>query len=200
MKILTDKSLNEAIELCHENACYRVLIITKYAEDHLRIFDHLSLAGADVTRCLGHPWVKFQNNSVIDMISSAANLRGRRANLVLCDVDVYNDDEEIRYTLPAIEVTNRSFKLFNDGRDIDYKFQGKRSEIGVYDDWMHGEDSEEFIVPSPRVMHDKITAERHSKVIDELNAIGCTSFILSAEEINALIKQDVSNNTGLTEV
>lgn len=41
------------------------------------------------------------------------------------------------------------------------KFQGKRSELGIYDDaWIEGDDAVEFIVPSPRIMHDKFTAER----------------------------------------
>lgn len=111
MKILTDKSLDEAIKLCKENERYRVLIVTQYAEDHSPILDYLCNTGANVTRCLGHPWAKFSNNSVIDMISVAANTRGRKANLVLCQVDVYNDCEEMRYVLPTIEITNRNFKL-----------------------------------------------------------------------------------------
>lgn len=119
MKILTDKTLNEAIKLCYENDRYRVLIVTKCAEEHNSILDYLSQVGADVTRCLGHPWAKFPNNSVINLISTAANLRGRRANLVLCQVDVYNDNEEIRYTLPTIETINRNFKLFTYGIDED---------------------------------------------------------------------------------
>ena len=112
MKILTEKSLNEAIKLCFKNDGYRVLIVTKYAEDHLPILDCLQQFGAEVTRCIGHPWAKFPNNSIINMISCAANLKGRKANLVLCQDDVYNDYEEIRYTLPFIETTNRDFKLF----------------------------------------------------------------------------------------
>jgi hypothetical protein len=42
-----------------------------------------------------------------------------------------------------------------------YKFQGKRAEVGVYDDaWIHCDDAVEFIVPPPRIMYDKLTAER----------------------------------------
>lgn len=119
MKILTDKTLDEAIKLCYENEKYRVLIVTKYAEDHMPILDYLSQTGAEVTRCLGHPWTKFSNGSIINMISSAANMCGRRANLVLCEIDLYNDCEELRYILPTIETTNRYFKPFKDGDNND---------------------------------------------------------------------------------
>ncbi len=30
---------------------------------------------------------------------------------------------------------------------MDNKFQGKRAELGVYDDWMHGDDCVECVVP-----------------------------------------------------
>ena len=51
------------------------------------------------------------------------------------------------------------------------KFQGKRAELGIYDDaWIHGDDAVEYIVTSPDLLHDKITSERHMKfqiMIDE---------------------------------
>lgn len=72
----------------------------------------------------------------------------------------------------------------------DDKFQGKRAELGMYDDfWTYGDDGVEFIVPSPRLMHDKATAERYNKIIDQLNALGCTSFMLTAEQIKSMLKQ-----------
>lgn len=64
--------------------------------------------------------------------------------------------------------------------------------------WIESEDGEEFIVPSPRCLHDKVTAERYSKWIDEINAIGCTSFILTAEQIESFMKNKL-NNTNLME-
>lgn len=79
-----------------------------------------------------------------------------------------------------------------------YKFQGKRAELGVYDDWTMSDDSVEFIVPSPKILHDRADAERYSKLIDELNAIGCTSFILTAEEIKQIMETKF-NNTNLME-
>ena len=112
MKILTDQSLSEAVKLCQENERYRVLIVTQYAEDHDHILDKLYQVSADITRCLGHPWAKFPNGSVIDLVSVAANMRGRKANLVLCQTEVYNNYDEIKHMLPAIEITNRNFKFF----------------------------------------------------------------------------------------
>lgn len=111
MKILTDESLAEAVKLCYENEYYRVLIVTQYAEDHLPILDKLDQYCVDVVRCKGHPWAKFRNGSIINLISLAANMCGRRANLVLCQVEVYNNYEEMRYILPTVETTNKGFEF-----------------------------------------------------------------------------------------
>lgn len=78
------------------------------------------------------------------------------------------------------------------------KFQGKRAELGVYDDamgftpeeketyhnmlvnqsfdtginvfddkfWFHGDDVVELVVPSPKLLHDKATSERHKHVTE----------------------------------
>lgn len=52
------------------------------------------------------------------------------------------------------------------------KFQGKRAELGIYDDaWIHGDDGVEFIVPSPKTLHDKATAERHKEISDKIDRI-----------------------------
>jgi len=75
---------------------------------------------------------------------------------------------------------------------MDNKFQGKRAEIGVYDDWICGDDGVEFIVPPSKVMHDKFTAERHSKVLEELDqfTINLEYKPASIEEIiNEIIKK-----------
>lgn len=77
------------------------------------------------------------------------------------------------------------------------KFQGKRAELGVYDDvmcltaeeretylnmlanrsfdtglnifddklWICGDDVVESVVPSPKILHDKIAAERHAEIL-----------------------------------
>ena len=111
MKILTDKSFIEAINLCKDNECYRVLIVTQYSEDFNPLLDSLLQICDDVVYSKTHSWAKFQNGSVIDMISSAATTRGRRANLVLCQADVYNEYDEIKYVLGAMEMTNVNFKL-----------------------------------------------------------------------------------------
>ena len=109
MKILTDQSFNEAIKLCKENDNYRVLIVTQYAENHHFLLDRFPEEETEVIRCLGHPWVKFPNGSVIQMISINANTRGRKADFVLCQTEVYNNYEDAKYVLAAIEVNYRSF-------------------------------------------------------------------------------------------
>lgn len=48
---------------------------------------------------------------------------------------------------------------------MDNNFQGKRSELGVYDDWMHGDDAVEFVM-STKLLHDKITSEQHKNIED----------------------------------
>lgn len=70
----------------------------------------------------------------------------------------------------------------------DSKFQGKRAELGVYDDWMHGDDGVEFVAPSPNIMHDKFTAERHSEILKELD-----SFTINLEYKPASLKDIIDN-------
>ena len=63
------------------------------------------------------------------------------------------------------------------------------TDINIFNDrfWIHGNNDSKFIVPSPSTLHDKITAEEQSKIIDELNSIGCTSFMITSEEIKKLL-------------
>ena len=73
------------------------------------------------------------------------------------------------------------------------KFKGKRAELGVYDDaWIRGDDCIECIVPSPKIMHDKFTAERHSKILEELNLMHGT-YTINFEPTQASL-QDVIDN------
>lgn len=113
MKILTDKSLDEAIQLCKENERYRVLIVTKYVGDHPSILDCLSQSGADVVRRFDNSFARFLNGSNINLlsISSRSSVRGRKANLVLYQENVYDECEEMRYILASMEVSPISFKL-----------------------------------------------------------------------------------------
>ena len=111
MKILTDQSFNEAIKMCKENDKYRVLIVTQYADNHHFLLDRLPAQDAEIVRCYGHPWAKFPNGSVIQIISIASNTRGRIADLVLCQAEVYNSCEEARYVLQAIETKSMAFEL-----------------------------------------------------------------------------------------
>lgn len=110
------------------------------------------------------------------------------------------------------------------------KFQGKRADLGIYDDasnftdeeiktykdmlvrdsfdtginilddrlWVDGSSDIELIVPSPKLLHDKATAERYSKFIDKFNSLGCTSFMMTAEQIKSLMENKF-DNTNLME-
>lgn len=141
MKILTDKSLDEAVKLCQENDHYRVLIATKYTEDHISLLEKLAQTGATVTRRLNHPWVKFSNNSIIDIVSVLGTARGYRADLVLCDADVYNDYDETKYVLAAMETKPREFRLkmerYENNEESDPFVIIDRTESTQYDDWTH---------------------------------------------------------------
>ena len=53
--------------------------------------------------------------------------------------------------------------------------------------FIEGEDGEEFIAQSPSLLHDKITAEIHGEIMDKINSIGCTSFVLDSEQIKLLL-------------
>lgn len=72
------------------------------------------------------------------------------------------------------------------------KFErGKRVENGMYDGrfWISDDDWSEMVVRSPGLLHDKITAEKYNKIIDELNSLGCTSFIVTSEQIKSLLNE-----------
>ena len=115
MTILTDKSLDEAINICRENSGYRVLIVTKRIADHDEILNYLQKVGADVTRCFGNPWAKFENNSIIRLMSIRENMCGHRAHLVLCQEKVYTDCEDVELITSAIEVPyNPQFINYDD--------------------------------------------------------------------------------------
>ena len=113
MQVLTKETLNAAIKKCQENERYRVLIVTKYAGDHSPILDHLSKSGADVVRRFNNSFARFLNGSCISMISSAANTRGYKADLVLYQEDVCCESEEMWCILASIEMNNRNFKLLS---------------------------------------------------------------------------------------
>ena len=63
--------------------------------------------------------------------------------------------------------------------------------VNIFDDrlWVEGDDGVEMVVTSPGLLYDKITIERYSKIIDELNSLGCTSFTITSEQIKSLLKE-----------
>lgn len=58
-------------------------------------------------------------------------------------------------------------------RDIYAKMLANNSfdtGLNIFDDkfWLRGDDAVEFIVPSPKLLHDKATSERHKQIVDNL--------------------------------
>lgn len=117
IQLLTKESLDAAVIKCRENDYYSVLIITRYAIDHSYILDYLSrLKDANVIRCFGHPWVKFQNKSIINMTSIGDTTLKRCATpLILCSPAVYKN-RRIKQILRTSTLYQRStLKSSNEG-------------------------------------------------------------------------------------
>ena len=113
MQILTKENLDTAIKKCRENERYKVLIVTKYKEDHIPILDKLVKSGVDAIHNSNNSFVRFLNGSYIELISSSKNNTcGARADLVLYQEDVCNECEEMKYILKAIETKPIDFKVF----------------------------------------------------------------------------------------
>ena len=91
MQILNKENLDAAIKKCQDDGPYRVIIVTERYESHSSIIDYLSRLELE-TVCRRHEaYVKFQNGSVIRMLSVADSTLGRKANLVLCVEKYFND-------------------------------------------------------------------------------------------------------------
>lgn len=127
MQVLTKETFDAAVQKCKETSGYKVLIVTDSFKDRDFIIDNwVSEHRKDfliVNRSLSI--IKFENGSLIKMAGLESQMRGQRADLVLCNAWMMNDDD-IRPVLQVIEMYNRNFNL---GR-------GKRAEAGIYDDAM----------------------------------------------------------------
>ena len=102
MQILTKENLDAAIKKSQDVSRYRVYLVTEHATSHTDILDYLSKFEPETICTNDEPYVKFQNGSVIRMISSSDSLVGRRSFLVLCVEKYFNDKtgEKLR----AIEI------------------------------------------------------------------------------------------------
>jgi hypothetical protein len=119
MEILNKESLDAAVKKCKDNDHYKVIAVTEYAGSHKDIVDYLRQFGCNGPGVRNNPYVYFENGSVIRMLSLVSTPRGYKANLVLCVPRIFYDENS--YKFRAMEVNN-------------HKFQGKRAELGVYDD------------------------------------------------------------------
>ena len=63
--------------------------------------------------------------------------------------------------------------------------------INIFDDrfWFRGDDGTEMVVPYLGLLHGKIPEGRHDNIINELNSLGCTSFIITSEQIKSLLDE-----------
>ena len=103
MQILTKENLDAAIKKCQDVSRYRVYLFTESSKSHPEMLDYLSKFEPETICPCDEPYVKFQNGSVIRMISSSDSLTGRRAFLVLCVEKYFNSN--IGDKLRAIEIS-----------------------------------------------------------------------------------------------
>ena len=99
--------------------------------------------------------------------------RGRRAG-----IGIYDD---------ACSFTDEEMKLF-------WEILSKNSVdtgINIFDDclWLRGDGGIEMVIPYPGLLHGKIPEGRHDNIINELNSLGCTSFIITSEQIKSLLDE-----------
>lgn len=125
MEILTKETLDSAIQKCQENECYRVIVVTRYAESHTSVMDYLAQFKCITARRSNNPYVYFENGSVIRMLSSSSLVRGYRASLVLCVSSVFDDENS--YIFRAMELNNCFFNMFNNTNLMEEQNESKAS-------------------------------------------------------------------------
>lgn len=114
MEVLTKDTFDAAVQKCISSKNYSVLIVTSYRKDHDWIFENwfaeYQSQAASVSRLTS--LIQFSHNSSIKMtVNESHMLRGRRADLVLCESWMMQDDN-VRANLQVIEASNMlKFKL-----------------------------------------------------------------------------------------
>lgn len=114
MKVLTQESLRDAIKQCQEIERYRVLIVVDNIQldvNALNYFKSSELLNYCISR--NNTYFRFHNGSVIRYINASSNARGHKANLVLCEQHMFEDDD-IRAILMAFEIGNINFNLMQE--------------------------------------------------------------------------------------
>ena len=92
MQVLTKENLDAAIKKCQDVSRYRVYLVTESSNSHQEILDYLAKFEPETICTNDEPYVRFQNGSVIRMISSSDSFIGRRAFLVLCVEKYFNSN------------------------------------------------------------------------------------------------------------
>lgn len=104
METLTKESLYKAITKCQETNNYRVLIVTKFlASQNIIQQEWLRPTGIMFNETKNGINVRFDNGSIIRGISLSNNCRGYKANLVLCE-DWMLEDDDINNRLRYFEI------------------------------------------------------------------------------------------------
>jgi hypothetical protein len=91
MQILNKENLDAAIKKCQDNKLYRVYLVTEHSKSHQDILDYISKFEPETICKYDEPYARFQNGSVIRMLSLSDSFLGRRAILVLCIEKYFND-------------------------------------------------------------------------------------------------------------
>lgn len=68
------------------------------------------------------------------------------------------------------------------------KFErGKRAEFACDDKWLMGDDGCEMVSLPQELMSNNIIPQ---ELLDKFNSLGCTSFVLTSEQIKELMEHD----------
>ena len=111
MKELSIQTFEQAVQLCCDNDRYRVLVATQHIYDHPYILDFFAKHNLnDIEPNNSYYTVCFPNGSIIKIIGMGENQCGVRADLVLYDWRLANN-EDVMCVLRCFEARNTSFKL-----------------------------------------------------------------------------------------
>ena len=113
MEALTYHSLYYAVTKCRSDYDYHVIVVTKDTKQRDAIFKDLCsmvhMAHNHYFHCISYS----TGSSIRVIAATPSSTRGRRADLVLLDPELYQED--MLPVFKAMELTNINFKLSNEG-------------------------------------------------------------------------------------
>ena len=113
MEALTYHSLHYAVTKCRSDYDYHVIVVTKDTKQRDAIFKDLcSMAHMQHNHYFN--CIEYSTGSSIRVIAATpSNTRGRRADLVLLDPELYQED--MLPVFKAMEAKNINFRLSSEG-------------------------------------------------------------------------------------